>query len=342
MWASGCLPRPGVVRVVEGQDVEGQFVGEEAYAFYVRGALLEAEHDYAGASVAYAQALGYDPESRMLWVRLAAVHCELGMSAQAELSAAMELDPAFAPAWYESARCALRAGAPTRARTLAETALRLDPDDEATVLLLASIEQSLKRPDRSASLLLTEVARSPQSVSAWRALLGQARTTDNRALESFALREIQRLDPKSRGPIADLEQPGPEEDSLDRELVSGHLAHARTLATRSRLVPASLAHRALEVGAPQVALTQAEFVLGADPTNTDAWIAALAAADQLGDAPTYERLLLAPPDRPTPPSPRAAKVLGELIERRAGQDERARWHEASSEGPGALAPGQTQ
>ena len=326
--AGACMPAPGVVRVVDGEATEGPYISDQAYGAYVRGALLEANRDYAQAAAAYRQALNLDPDSPMLWVRLAAVTCQLDQPADAELDMAQQLDPEFAPLWHESARCAIRKGQWTQARSMAEQALRLDPEDEATTLLLASIEDTLERPGQSQRLLLAQVTRLPRSTRTWRALQKHARRAGDRAIEALARDELARLESTGRVEDAVLGSAGSPPSSLHRELLSANLSRARQAAVLGRLPPAAVALRALELGLPKMASAQAEYVLGADPSNSDAWIAALVAADRLADADAYQRLLASPPPSPTRPSQQAAKALADLVERRVGTEARVRFWDA--------------
>jgi hypothetical protein len=78
--------------------------------------------------------------------------------------------------------------------------------------------------------------------------------------------------------------------------------------------------RALDASAPKLALAQAELVLAADPSDSDAWIAALAAADELGDEIRFSETVRLLDPEPLAPSPKALAVLEKLVERRLGRE----------------------
>ena len=110
------------------------------------------------------------------------------------------------------------------------------------------------------------------------------------------------------------------EAALDEALRAGDLERARTLASSLSLRPSALAWRALDASSPKLALEQTKLVLGADPSDTDAWVVALAAADELGDEARFLEVLALLDPEPLPPSPRAVALLGGLLTRHAGAD----------------------
>ncbi len=69
-----------------------------------------------------------------------------------------------------------------------------------------------------------------------------------------------------------------------------------------------------------MAREEAELVLGADPADGSARVAAAVAGDALGETETVERALALPSRAVTPPSALARLLLAELIDRRAGRD----------------------
>jgi tetratricopeptide (TPR) repeat protein len=320
-----------VVRVFDGQATAGPYISDQAYAAYARGALLEASGEYQNAATAYEQALADLPESAAIWVRLAAVRCRLGASAERELAEARQLDPEYAPLWREWAQCRLGRGQTAQARVLAERALALDPDDEQTTLILASVEDRLGNAQRAGELLVAQGLRSPGSGAVWRAALELAERTKDATLTRLARAGLGRAglpDPtlgarsaRSRALLA----------TIDRALLSGELDLARQLAPRARLSAGALAVRAAAAGAARAALDQADFVLDSDPANADAWTAGLVAADLLDDEPSFEKGLARWSPAMGTPSPEAARLYGDLLERRVGAPAARAWSTARPE-----------
>ncbi|MBN1607724.1 MAG: tetratricopeptide repeat protein [Polyangiaceae bacterium] len=317
-----------VVRVFDGQATAGPYVSDETYAAYVRGALLEASGEYQSAAAAYERALVDSPESAAIWVRLAAVRCRLGATAQAELSQAYQLDPEYAPLWREWAQCSLGRGQAARARTLAERGLALDPDDDQTTLLMARIEEQLGHTERSGELLVAQGMRSSGSGAVWRAALKLAQRGKDATLARIAragLRHAGLPDPtratQGARRLALLAV-------IDRALLADDLDLARQLAPRARLSAGALAVRAAVVGAARAAHNQAGFVLDADPINADAWIAGLVAADLLDDEARFESSLARWSPAMGTPSPEAARLYHDLLGRRVGSAAAHAWSAA--------------
>lgn len=336
--AAACARGPDVVRVFDGEARVGPYITHETYAAYARGALLEASGEYQQAEVSYEKALADSPESAAIWVRLAAVRCRLGGAIEPGLAQARRLNPDYAPIWREWALCTLERGQASEARALAERALALDPDDESTTLLLARIEEQLGNEERSAELLLAHGIRGPGSGAVWRAALDLAERTKDPTLAALARAGLDRAglpDPtyatqraRSRALL----------DAIDRALLADELDLARQLAPRARLSADALAVRAAVIGAARAALNQADFVLEADATNTDAWIAGLVAADLLDDEACFEDRLTrwSPPN--TAPRPEAARLLGALLERRMGPEAARAWLQATQSSAATVAP----
>jgi tetratricopeptide (TPR) repeat protein len=323
--STACAGGPQVVRVFDGQAIAGPYIGEEAYGAYARGAVLEASGDDRNAAVAYERALDSSPESAPIWVRLGAVKCRLGTSAQPAFVEARRLDPEYAPLWREWARCSFEHGLVEPARPLAERALALDPDDEQTTLLLAAIERKLGRRDRATALLVAQGVRDSGSGAVWRAVLTSAQRTKDPSLAALARAGLDR----ARLPDPSTTRAASLGAAIDRALLADELDLARQLAPRARLSGSALAIRAVLVGAPRAALNQSDFVLDADPGNTDAWIAGLVAADLLGDDARFEDKLAQGLAMTTRPSGPAARLYAELLERRLGADAARAWRQAT-------------
>ena len=327
----GCAlpPRP-VVRVVDGREVPGRFVSVSAYALYARGVVLEEEGDLAGAEDAYRRALEHDPRSAHILVRLGALGCRRGW-AQAEraFQAAEAADPDYEMLWRARARCALRRNRAPEAARSAELAFRLDPDQPETTLLLARVREQQQRPDEAQQLLEALVVRTPDSLEAWRALRELSRAYDPNRLFRHADRQVRRL-------LERLQPPGPSDGArsdatpVDDALASGHLSAARHLATQLGIGAGELALRAVAVGRADLGREQAHLVLSADPTDGDAWVALVAAADLSRNDRALRDALPRLAARPVPPGPLGSRLLGELLDRRVGRDAANAWTAAGA------------
>jgi hypothetical protein len=95
---------------------------------------------------------------------------------------------------------------------------------------------------------------------------------------------------------------------------------ARRYALALRLEPSALALHALHLGQAQVALEQAQLVLGANPLDADARVVALCAADLLRDNSRFQALLVTPL-KSAELRPAAAAELDRLLARRAAFDD---------------------
>ncbi len=105
--------------------------------------------------------------------------------------------------------------------------------------------------------------------------------------------------------------------SLTRALDSARNA-TRGAAVRSPSAPNASAFEALRAGSAERARQQAQTELDADPSNSDAWIAALVACDALRDEVCFERALVSLKSPSLAPSATALGYLRELLARRVG------------------------
>src|SRR5689334_18967344 len=132
----GCASSSTVTRSVRGRLVRGRFVTDDAYAAYLRGALLEAQGNREAALTAYAEGARYDPESPELLTKIGALICErqdatgngTGARSGAAFDRAAAIDPDYEEAWTERARCHLKRGQLAEAERAARVAVSLDPD----------------------------------------------------------------------------------------------------------------------------------------------------------------------------------------------------------------------
>jgi hypothetical protein len=131
-------------------------------------------------------------------------------------------------------------------------------------------------------------------------------------------------------PLAELD------DALRREDLDAAHRHAR----RAHLPLAEIAVRAAALGRAAPARSEAELVLAADPADLTARIALAVAADLAGDAGVLAAALASIPPSPaalTPPSPLAALLFAELLDRRVDGDAARAW--LGAQPAAAAAPG---
>ena len=326
-FSAGCA-QPGVVRVIDGREVEGRFVSESAYAAYGRAAAAEARGDLGAALAGYAEAAADDSASPEIWTRIGAVACGLGRAAAADdaFRRAASRDADYEPLWRERARCALAAGRIPEALESAAKAIALDPDrSEAAVLHAVALERAGRVADARRELVALTL-RQPRSLDGWRALAElSARAGDRAGAERAAVR-ARELGPRLAG---DLERSSPALAPLaevDAALGAGDLGEARRRAKRAHMTPSELAARAAAAGRPALAREQAELVLGADPADATARVALAVAADLAGDDDAVDAAMRGvEAQAATPPSPLARLLFAELLARRVGTDAARAW-----------------
>lgn len=319
-----CAVHGPVTRVADGETVEGRAIAPEAYAAYLRASVLEARGDARGAVAELERALDEDPRSPEIVTRIGRIVCASGSrdaasEAYGAFEDALALDPSYGPAWLELARCRERSGDPAGAFAAAERAVYYDPSNPEATRIAARLAFALGRRERAFALLDGLVELEPSSREAWNALSLAALERGDAARATRARRALERL-----GVATDAAR----RLALDEALRAGDLARARALAVELGVGPSALAWRALDVSSHAAALEQASLVLAADPTNSDAWIAALVAADELGDELRFEEALRSLDTEPLPPSPRARAAFERLVARHAGPDAAAAFERA--------------
>jgi tetratricopeptide (TPR) repeat protein len=311
-----------VARSFDGRVVEGPYISEKAYEAYVQGELAEARGAHGAAEAAFERATRHAPEAPEPWVRLGAARCTRaagreGRGADEAFGRALELDESFAPAYVERARCALGRGRLDGAERDARRAIGLAPDDVPAVLLYAEV---LARRGRRAEALrwLDNLAlRAPNDRDLFTAMLAASRSAGDAAHVAWAERELERLRPASPT-VAPRPGPGGLE-ALDAALRRGDLEGARARAVELKLPASVVAVRAVALGAYEAGAKQARLVLGADPGDADARVAALASTDGLGDEQGFRALLASTPPRLARPSALGSLVLAELLHRRSDE-----------------------
>jgi Tfp pilus assembly protein PilF len=306
-----------VTRVADGETLEGRSIAPEAYAAYLRAIVLEERGDARGAIAELERALDEDPNSPEIVTRIARLLCIHGASADASEEAlgsfedALALDPTYAPAWLGLAECRERRRELPGALDAARQAAEYDPSNSRATRAVARLLFALGRPAEAWTWLEALATLYPESREVELALLDEAtrRHDGPRELRARrALAKLGELDERTR------------EHVLDEAIGAEDLERARSLAVTLSIGPSALALRALDASAPKLALAQAELVLAADPSDSDAWIAALAAADELGDEIRFSETVRLLDPEPLAPSPKALAVLEKLVERRLGRE----------------------
>lgn len=324
---SGCMfGPPPVTRVVGGRELVGRYISPKAYASYAEGAYLEAKGDRQQAERKYREALAEDPDSAAIWTRLGALGCQRSQAdADRAFGRARAIDASYAPLWRETARCELSHGQTDAALASGKKAFALDPDDEQTTVLLAELFARRGQRDTALRWLDALVLRDPDSLAGWRALLSTAHAAGDHEQELRAARALIELAPGQRTALRRRYPALHLLAAADRALLSGDMKEARQRALAAHLTLGDLAVQAARLGLPKTAASLADTVLRADPDDANAWIARLVAADLTGDQAAFDSALDALGHSPVTPRPAAARLLGALLERRAGKDAAHRW-----------------
>ena len=307
--AVGCFAPGGVTRVADGEVEQGRDIDAEAYASYFRAATLEATGDRKQALDELERALDADPGSPEILTRVAEITCGANprlppvsapvAPAAAEralflFARALDADARYAPAWLGRSVCLESQGRRREALEMATRAAALDPLRPESTRVMVRLLIALERREEAARWL-----------SAYRALVPAP------------------LDPEP--PTGDTGV-GTERAnaSLARAFSDRDLQAARTAALELGISRSGLA-LAAATAAPELALEQALTILAADPTDTDALIAALAASDRLGDSARFEQALQLFAGAPLPASPRAKELFAEVLERHLGSTGLEAW-----------------
>jgi tetratricopeptide (TPR) repeat protein len=314
-----------VVRSVNGRTIEGRFINDTAYALYARGALLEAQGDLQAASLAYARALDEDPDSAELWTRLGAVRCKSKRSdAWQAFERASAIDPEYEPLWSEKATCHLAAGQLALALGEAKTAVRLDPNRVATSLLVISIYEKSGRGADAGRWLYALAVRSPQSVMVYRAMRDFALRHADRVRERQTREGLAGIDPESAPGFSDDDARRMLKKNIDDALIGADVDRALKFAVLAHVAPGEVALRAAALGGAETALTLARRLLAADPSNADAWVAALVSLDLLRQKDAFQQML-ATWELVGPPGALGARLFAALLERRVDAGAAQTW-----------------
>jgi Tfp pilus assembly protein PilF len=289
LFSVACTTPSVTQRVVAGRTLEGRYIAPEDYAIILKAELLVAQGQTQQAYVAYQEASEVAGYSAEVWTRLGALGCVLKLPDYDDAFAKAEArDPGYEPLWRARSECALLQGDPALALRAAERATAIDPNQAHNSQLAA---QSLSR------------LKQTGAAARWQ-----------RAYQLLELRNATPPAPTLRDDTA--------QAALDAALRVGDLPRARRYALALRLDPSALALHALHLGQAQVALEQAQLVLGANPLDADARVVALCAADLLRDNSRFQALLVTPL-KSAELRPAAAAELDRLLARRAAFDDSA-------------------
>ncbi|HEY5372180.1 MAG TPA: hypothetical protein VIK01_00775 [Polyangiaceae bacterium] len=273
----------GVTRMADGVRYEGRFVNPEAYAAYLLGVEHEARGEYKDALSAYLDAHAEDPDGPEIWARIGAVQCasstpERGLKA---------------------------------AQVAFERGLKSDPDYFGNYLERARCAERARAFKVALSDATAAVARRPDDESANLMVARLLQALGRRAEARAWLEGMQSYRAPSAAAVRALE--------ATRRPATGSAAAAPSAAPSARSSSArSAAFADLQSGRAERARKQAELELDADPTNSDAWIAALVACDALRDSQCFESALNRLRTPSLVPSQQALDYLRELLDRRTG------------------------
>lgn len=310
LCALGCTEGT-VTRVVDGETLEGRPIAPEAYAAYTKAELWAAAGNRQAALAEFDRALDADPRSPTILCRIGELTCvertrESGRRALKSFARALDRDPHHAPAFLGRAECLERLGRTKEALVDAERGAHLDPLSLESTRTVARLLFAVGRRSEAWTWLEARAAFEPSSSEAATLVLEAAIREKDPVRVARARRALGTLG-------------GGTAPSLDEALARRDLASARRAGLSERLSGAKLALYSLD-RAPELALEQALATLRADSQDTDAWTAALVAADRVGDERQFAEILPLLDAEPLAPSPRALALLSELIARRAGPD----------------------
>ncbi len=319
----GCAaPNRGVARRVEGVTVVTRRVDERALAAYARARGADARGARAEALAEYARVLELDPDSGEAWTRIGALRCESDLEgARAAFERAEALQPGAGPLLRARAECALARGDAAGALGDARRAVAVEPDSIEGTLIYARALELGGDPGTASRWLEALVLREPSARAAWAALEALASRRGDAALARSAAARGARVS-MAPPPVAARARA---RAALDEALVAYELDRARAVAARAGVPEAVVALRAAALGRPELAADAAELARAADPSDADAWIAAVVAASLLSDRGALEALAGGPAGDASRPAPLAVALLAELLAREVGPDAARAW-----------------
>lgn len=312
---AACAGPAPVVRVVDGSEQPGRYIDDQAYASFLAGSMAESQGHFRQAEHSYYAAWQADPNGLEPLVRLAAVRCAQGHTAQGlkTVQLALDREPSLATGHLERARCLIRAGEAASAVESAHNAVMLDPRDEQATITLALAYEACGDLDAAFRVLHGMTLWVPGAITVWKELQSMATRHGRTELAQWAQSKVGRA--LQQEPLYWRRL------SIDQLLGQGALPRAREKAADAGLTQTDLAVRAALVGLWQVAHEQARWVLAADPSNADAaavWWSLPPSMIESQPAPT-------PQGRPSVP---AALLLEQALRHRVGNDAAAAYAKA--------------
>lgn len=277
---------PPVTRMVDGATTDGRFIEPDAYALYAVAALREARGQWREALTMYQRAFEIDGRGPELRTRIGAVACKLREAALADkaFAAAERSSPEYGPLWYERAQCKKGRGDIAGALEAAQNAVRFDPERIEASLLAADLAELHGDGEQAWQLRDALITHAGDSPLVLRSMIAAAKRTGDGARAARAQEALDRLATRT----------GRAETGVS---VDGALA-------------------ALRAGDVSAAKRCAEQLLGADPSNADALVLALAVADLEQDHAAFARLLAESSAPGKPASPELLDTLSALLSRR--------------------------
>ena len=285
--ALGCNAlMPPVSRRVDGVTTDGRFIDPDAYALYALAALREARGQSGEALALYQRAFDVDGRGPEVRTRIAAVACKLHQDKLADraFAAAARSAPDYGPLWFELAQCKKARGNIADALRAALEAVRLDPERFEASLLAADLAE--RSGNRALAWQLRDglATHAPDAPAVQRGILAAAQRNRDPARTARAEAALARLDARSRP-----------------SQVSVGIARALDALGRGDLTRAK---------------REAEHQLGADPSNADALVIALAVADLEQDHAGFNALLDSANEPGLPASPEVLSTLAAVLGRR--------------------------
>lgn len=240
--AIGCAHPYQVVRKNGDVVTKGRYIPPKAYAYYARARHLEAAGDYERAEAAFLETLEEDAQSGASWAGLVRSSCRRSFKrAKETFDSAIHAADRPALVHHALAQCAL-SQSPAEFQTAeqhATLALLSEPNNPEVTLLFMELRERQGRPQDATRFSKAYGLRYPNrpfSSSKARAGTGSAEEWRRHVDAALFAGELKRA----------------------QELSSGHISQGE------------LAARALAWGLPDLAKAQADWVLGANPTDQDA------------------------------------------------------------------------
>lgn len=320
-----------VTRISDGTARRERAIAPQAYSAFARGRLQELEGNRQAALDSYREVLRHDTAADEAWTRIGVLNCELDKVEAARAFARAERLNATSSSLYSAkARCALRQGNYAAAASAALSALQLAPNDEQVSLLLVQVlrargnlKEALRYAwahvavfpnDRAGWLALAEMADKRPGVQAQVELMARGRARDGAANNVVV---IPRRSPHG-STVAGSDRRARVE--LEQALAKDDRRAIQRAARDLRFGTLELLRFALEVGALDLAMAQANLAGQLEPDDVMLWQLQLVLADWLGNEVQFRRLLEQPPATPTTTNQPTFQLLQGVIQRRTGLD----------------------